>query len=230
LKQEYYLEMERSPREVIARTALILAVSGLCIAGCAENTKPSSTENVGTSFDRDGDRAMDVLDPYPDVANPTDWDVDTIPNEEDIRPYNAGTRQTDTINSGSVPTSRAPGTSEQTGPSNQVIPPKGCLNDRDCDLIPDYRDPYPDIYDPSDRQSQDDDWDDDGLPNALDSAPRNRDRDGDGKLDGYDPDPNNPNDGVNEPTDKNPYIDDKDSDGDGVDDIYDSEPRNPLED
>lgn len=207
----------------MAKSAIVLAMSGLCLSACAESSPEPSTGTTYTNLDRDGDGAPNTLDPYPDLANTTDWDADGIANTNDLRPYTAGTVQTDAVSGQTTP-----GSSGETSPSTPTSA-NGCPTDRDCDAIPDYKDPYPDIYDRTDTLPEDDDWDDDGLVNDYDSSPRNRDRDMDGKLDGYDPDPDNYNDGINEPTDNDPYSNDKDSDNDGFDDTYDSEPHDPYE-
>ncbi len=225
--------MEKSPRESIARTALILTISGLFTAGCFgdEAPTPPPTTSYSQGYDRDGDGAWDSIDPYPYTANPTDWDADGIRNEFDASPFTPNLATTPPVVT--QPNTQVPATSGQTVP-NTVGTVPGCLNDRDCDGVPDSQDPYPDVPDPGDAhpnntQPPDDDWDDDFLPNYRDKKPHDPDRDRDGKLDGLDPDPDNPNDSVNEPTDDDPYTDDKDADNDGVDDKYDSDPRDPYE-
>lgn len=219
--------MELGPRQIRRYPAVVAAGLALvALSGCPGDEESGTQQQTPVmpqfSSDRDRDGAMNIVDPYPDVANPDDWDIDGTPNSSDPLPYS----QTKTDSGRKITQSQNPSLPIYGG--NTKL--KGCPGDKDCDNVPDFDDTYPEIYGPSDSKTDPSrlDSDKDGLKDRDDRAPHTPDRDYDGRLDGSDPDPNHPNDSTSESSDSDKYTDDKDRDRDGEDDVYDKDPNDPA--
>lgn len=220
--------MSELRHEILRRSFIALALSAgaLTISSCGEqgSNTPSTLFDVikkdlkvfRTSFDSDGDGAQNALDPFPDHADPLDWDRDGILNPHDQSPYDKPRITVPSIVFNKQPVNPTPTSITTKVISNQPTsnkPPTPFPASNSIYISPKLE---------ADRCDLDSDHD--GLANCNDRSYLNPDLDGDHIYDGYDPNPDWPNDKTPEWDDGNIMVNDNDQDNDGWTDFVDRKP------